>query len=628
MSTDIATLGKFNTAPVTLPTLTDNFIITATTDTVVDGFPYKIEPSSDIGLQRYIDLDSITPEHIKRRSDIMEVILLFQDYLNNAYKLIPYFEKTIKYTINDTCFSTIKEVVTRLDPYSHDISIVIERENNSRDIENTKHIEEYNPSRDISTYITDANILEDYKTQYSYDYIGSYYYNKYRYYNSINDFISINNSKNIMTPFNIFISTFDSYITNNSDLNNQFILISEALSNLPTYNGNFEIYMYFCGKTDFQNNFKYTGTFTIEDYFYPIFNGQVDIYNHTTDLTTLSGNYTNKAGALSLMNEGTNRFRVKIVSSGSLSTVLNSISNTDSAISILLKFNNYPDFLSKISSGLFPILSQEFTIIPAWQDPEIFYNTFNSQNKFRVDDKTSSILEKIHRISFNKDPDVIDFEYIQFVASQMGYNIDVQQEDIENNEYYTTKEEKEQALRAIIRNLPEFYRIKCTQSGLESLLLSFGIVGKVIYLYTIGNTQQGGYADFVDSRLIEGADGDNMPSQAVAYDLMVRRLANPSLAASVIEDWFPSPHFKVELDLLSQRIELDGDQLGFDLLNKAIKKTKPINTVFQGFYGTMVTNFGYIFLHNPKLHMTAYARTNISDSCIQTDTWNNRCNDG
>ena len=628
MSTDIATLGKFNTAPVTLPTLTDNFIITTTSDTTMDRFSYLAEPTSDIGLQRYIDLDSITPEHIKRRPDIMEVILMFQDYLNNAYKIIPYFEKTIKYTINDTCFSTTKEIITRLEPYNHDIDMVKDRENNSMDLENTKYIEEYNPSRDINTFITDADILADYKTQYGYDYVGSYYYTRYHYYNSINDFISTNSSKNITTPFNVFISTFDSYITNNSDLNNQFILISEALNNLPTYNGNFEIYMYFCGMGDFQTNFKYTGPFTIEPYFYPVFAGEVDIYNQSTDLTTLSGSYTTKAGAVSLMNEGTDRFRVKITGSGNLSTTLHAISNTDSAISILLKFNNYSDFISKMPSGLFPILSQEFNIIPAWQDPEIFYNTFSSQNQFRVDDKTSSILEKIHRIAFNKDPDVIDFQYIQFVAAQLGYNIDIQQEDIENNEYYTTKDEKEQALRAILRNLPEFYRIKCTQSGLEALLLSFGIVGKVIYLYTIGNSQQGGYVDFVDSRLIEGADGDDMPSQATAYDLMSQRLANPSLAASVIEDWFPSPHFKVELDLLSQRIELDSNQLGFDLLNKAIRKTKPINTVFQGFYGTMVANFGYIFLHNPKLHMTAYARTNVANSCIQIDTWDSRCNDG
>jgi len=626
--TSISNIGKFNTSAVTVPVLTDNQTITTTSDTVVDKFPFVVEPTTSKGLERYIDLDSITPEHIKRRPDIMEIILMFQDYLNNGYKIIPHYEKKITYTIKDTCLSTNKEVLSRREPFDHNIQMSIDRENNSMDLENTKYIEEYDASRDIATYITDEETLTNYITQYGYDYIGSYYYDRYKYYTSVDDFISENEGKSITTPFNVFIATFDNYVTNNSDLNNQFVLISEAKAKFPTYTGNFEIYLYFCGLTDFANNFKYTGSFSIESQFYPIFNGQVDIYNHDTDLSNISGTYANKASALAVMNQGTDRFRVKISGSGSLFTMLDSIAYADSAITILLGFSNYTDFVTKLPSGNYPILSKEFKIIKAWQDPVIFYNTFSEQNKYRVDNKSSSILEKIHRIAYNKDPNVIDFEYIQFVAAQMGYNIDIQSEDIENNQYYTTQEEKENAMRAIIKNLPEFYRIKCTQSGLESLLLSFGIVGKVIYLYTIGNATQAGYADFVDSRLIEGYDNENMPDYVRAQEIMNKRIANPSIASSVLDDWFPSPHFKVELDLLKQRIDLDGGKLGFSLLNRAIKKTKPINTVFQGFYGTMLANFGYIFLHNPKLHMTAYTRTTVSTSCIQLDTWDGRCNDG
>lgn len=626
--TSISNIGKFNTSAVTVPVLTDNQTITTTSDIVVDRFPFVVEPTTSKGLERYIDLDSITPEHIKRRPDIMEIILMFQDYLNNGYKMIPHYEKKITYTIKDTCISTNKEVVSRREPFDHNIQMSIDRENNSMDLENTKHIEEYDSSRDIATYISDEEVLTNYVTQYDYDYIGSYYYDRYKYYTSIDDFISVNGEKSITTPFNVFIATFDNYVTNNSDLNNQFVLISEAKAKFPTYVGNFEIYLYFCGLTDFANNFKYTGPFSIESNFYPIFNGQVDIYNHDTDLSNISGAYANKASALAVMNQGTDRFRVKISGSGSIFTMLDSITYADSAITILLGFSNYSDFVAKLPNGNYPILSKEFKIIKAWQDPVIFYNTFSGQNKYRVDNKSSSILEKIHRIAYNKDPNVIDFEYIQFVAAQMGYNIDIQSEDIENNQYYTTQEEKENAMRAIIKNLPEFYRIKCTQSGLESLLLSFGIVGKVIYLYTIGNSTQAGYADFVDSRLIEGYDNENMPDHVRAQELMNKRIANPSIASSVLDDWFPSPHFKVELDLLKQRIDLDGGKLGFSLLNKAIAKTKPINTVFRGFYGTMLANFGYIFLHNPKLHMTAYTRTTVSTSCIQLDTWDSRCNDG
>ena len=35
-------------------------------------------------------------------------------------------------------------------------------------------------------------------------------------------------------------------------------------------------------------------------------------------------------------------------------------------------------------------------------------------------------------------------------------------------------------------------------------MLSFGIVGDLVYLYTIGNENEKGYADFINSELIEG----------------------------------------------------------------------------------------------------------------------------
>lgn len=601
--------------------------ISNTSDTYMDRYPYQIEPTSDIGLQRYIDLDSITPEHIKRRPDIMEIILMFQDYLNNGYKKIPNYIKTIDYTVKDICFSNTKHVSSRIEPFNHTISMVKDRENNSMDLENTTYIEEYDASRDISTYITDPDSLDNYIQKYDYDYVGSYYYNRFKYYKSIDEFIRVNTPKNIETPFSIFISTFDSYVTNNSDLNQQFVLASEA-SVISSYNGEYEINAYFCGKVDFENGFNYTGSYSIEEFFYPIHEGQVDIYNEDSDRTPLVGTYSNKSSALNLMTKGTDRFRVKIIGNGLLSTALTAFNSPNLPISIKLNFTNFSDFLAKLPTGDYPIMANEFTIIKAWQDPEIFYNEFNSENKYRIDDKRSSILEKIHRIAFNKDPEVIDFEYIQFVAEQLGYNIDIQQEDLENNQYYTTKQEKEQALRAVLRNLPEFYKIKCTKTGLESLLLSFGIVGKIIYLYTIGDERQAGYADFADARLFEGEDGDNMLDHTSAEALMESRMANPTLASTVISDWFPSPHFKVELDLLRQRVDLDGNKLGMQLITKAIKKTKPINTVFQGFYGHIISNFGYIFMHNPKLHMTAYARTNITNSCVQIDTWDSKCNDG
>lgn len=610
-----------------LSNTTSNINITKTSEEYQDRYSYYTEPTSNNGLQMYLDLESITPEHIKRRPDMMEIIYMFQDYLNNAYKKIPYYEKTISYTHKDTCSEiATKKITQRVEPYNHTISMTIEKENNSMQLDDLKIFEEYDANRDITTYITEPEVLENYIQKYQYDYIGSYYYSRVKYYKSLNEFIKINFEKNIDTPFEIFISTIDSYKDNNSDLNTQFITISEALSKFSNYSGDFEINMYYCGYSEFLETFDYVGEFDIESSFYPTFESNVDNYNEDEDFVDFAGHYSSKNSALSSIDFNANRFRVKITDSGSISTILNNISTIDAAISIKLKFDNMQSLVSKSILGDYPILAPEFTIIKRWQDPKTFYEEFSHENQYRIDSKNSSILEKINRIAFNKDPSVIDFEYIQFVAEQMGYNINVEQEDIENNEYYTTKEDKENALRAIIRNLPEFYKIKCTKNGLEALLLSFGIVGEIIYLYTIGDETQAGYADFIDARYIEGSEDDMMPDDTLAQELMTSRLNNPSLASTVTSDWFPSPHFKVELDLLKQNLSLDANKLGLSILNKAVKKTKPINTVFRGFYGHMMNNFGYIFLHKPKLHMTAYARTNISDSCVQVDIWDARCN--
>lgn len=623
---ELITLGDVILDPIPPPTiLSDNKTVTTTSDEIITQFAKQIEPTSAIGLQRYLDLESITPGHLKNRPEIMELIYMFQDYLNNAYKRIPYHTDTIEYgNINNCGLNDRKTINILREPYDHEITMDIDRENNSMDLENTRHIEEYDANRDISTYIADPIKLNNYIEKYDYEYtIDSPYYNRMKYYYSASELID----RNIVheSAFKVFISTFDNYVQNNSELVNQFVLSSEIVDNIGAFNMDYRINIYFCDYVEFNSLFEYTGEFTLEPTFYPTFDGIIDNYNEYDDINQYSGIYT-KATLLNILPTNIGRFRISIASNGLISDIIPDISTTTLPMTIELIFNNMTDFINKMTGSTYPIMAPAFKIIKKWQDPVTFYNEFSSENEYRIDDKKRSVLEKIARIAFNKDPSVIDFEYIQYVASQMGYNIGIEQEDIENNQYYTTRLDKELALRNIIKSLPEYYKIKGTKSGLESILLSFGIVGEIVYLYTTGDNSRAGYADFVDSRLFEGEASDGLIDATLGQEIMSARVRNPAIASSVVDDWFPSPHFKVEIDLLRQDLRLDIQKLGLGLLNKAVKKTKPINTVFQGFYGTLMSNFSYLFIHCPKGHMSAYGRGDVASDCIQTDQWDAKCN--
>jgi PKD repeat protein len=177
-----------------------------------------------------------------------------------------------------------------------------------------------------------------------------------------------------------------------------------------------------------------------------------------------------------------------------------------------------------------------------------------------------SILEKVARLTELHDPDLIDIEYIQFFAANLGYNINVSRDEIGNsgtNDNFGTTEiagscsatDINKYLRFVVQNLPTWYKIKTTRNAIKVMLYSFGLVGDIIEYFT---------KDYKDGGLWR-AD----------YNGDLEDIEN---------NWFPTPHFAVFVDF-----DLSSD-ISFEISRRqkvirAIESIRPINTVFRRLVG-------------------------------------------
>lgn len=187
-------------------------------------------------------------------------------------------------------------------------------------------------------------------------------------------------------------------------------------------------------------------------------------------------------------------------------------------------------------------------------------NTVTTIDGFNgIDDMKYPLIEKIERLMYQKDPNVIDLELIGYLARFMGYDITPIYTDIQRSDLYTRQKDREMAIRKTIQYLPEFNALKSTEGGLNSLLLTFGLISKVITMWTDGNNPYNimiPNVDVDDYRYMKMDDGQ--------FPVLV-----------------PTPHFMV-------RIEVDGNfntSLTLDDIGRArsaIINYKPINTVFNG----------------------------------------------
>lgn len=204
-----------------------------------------------------------------------------------------------------------------------------------------------------------------------------------------------------------------------------------------------------------------------------------------------------------------------------------------------------------------------------------------------VPDMKYPLVEKIERLVYQKDPSVIDLELLGYLARFMGYDITQISDDISESNLYSSDKERELALRRMIQNLPQYYSLRATESGLESILLAFGVVGEVIRRWT---SQDDPYAEFIDEDKIldrQYTDREN----------------------GVIIDLIPTPHFFLKINIDSA---LDTDINNGELIRarENVIRYKPINTVFDGIILYLTTTLKQRMSLSPVLG-TVYFSTDI-----------------
>ena len=189
-----------------------------------------------------------------------------------------------------------------------------------------------------------------------------------------------------------------------------------------------------------------------------------------------------------------------------------------------------------------------------------------------------SILEKVARITELHDPSLIDIEYIQFFASNLGYSVNVSRDEVgvsgTTTESFGTTEYQgdcnesdiNRYLRFVVENLPTWYKIKTTRNAVKVMLYSFGLVGDLIEYFTDNYKQT--------------SDGGSWRAD---FSGNLNEIDN---------DWFPTPHFAIYIDF-----DLSSD-ITFELQRRnkvvrAIESIRPINTVFRRLVGFVIRRFDF-----------------------------------
>lgn len=187
------------------------------------------------------------------------------------------------------------------------------------------------------------------------------------------------------------------------------------------------------------------------------------------------------------------------------------------------------------------------------------------------DDNTISILEKIKRIRDLQDMDLIDVDNIEYLAGNMGYDVDVDRSELGNLATGSTTQcsatDQEKYLRFMIRNLPTWYKIKTTRNAIKIMLYSFGMIGDISQYYT-------------DSYLPD-SEGGKWRTSDIDQETY--------LLSDIPKDFYPTPHFIIWVNLNKSNTNLSWE---YDKRNKminSIQSIRPANTVFRNLGGYIST---------------------------------------
>ena len=244
-------------------------------------------------------------------------------------------------------------------------------------------------------------------------------------------------------------------------------------------------------------------------------------------------------------------------------------------------------------------------------DSKYDYNSISPRNEMKSDfigvpDMTYPLVEKFNRLMYLKDPKVIDFSMIEYLARMMGYDISELKEDIDESVVYKTDEQRENAVRETIQNLPQYYALKGTKSSLEMMMLAFGIVGEVINKWT---KQSNPYDELIPDYELKGAQ-------------LTENLAKTG------ETFVSTPHFAISIELESN----SNNQLMSNDTRRIVSQVnrmKPINTVFDGIYNFLSTK-AYVGMSMSNMRSVArmtsavgYENLDFSDPIVNTDCFDN-----
>ena len=210
-----------------------------------------------------------------------------------------------------------------------------------------------------------------------------------------------------------------------------------------------------------------------------------------------------------------------------------------------------------------------------------------------------SILEKVQRITELHDPDLIDLEYIQFFANNLGYDIDINRNEVGvsaagqlgltdfSSESPCLSSDSDKYLRFTVRNLPTWYKIKTTDNAIKVMLYSFGLVGELIEFFT--------------------------DSYSAVSDGGKWRLDYTGEFTDIPDGWFPTPHFSISVNI-DESVNITDDVNRRRKIIDAVESVRPINTVFKNLsaYLSRVTN---IFV-GTVMRMRRYIK-------IEPDGWAN-----
>lgn len=178
-----------------------------------------------------------------------------------------------------------------------------------------------------------------------------------------------------------------------------------------------------------------------------------------------------------------------------------------------------------------------------------------------VPDMGYPLAERIERLAYLRDANVIDIDLIGYLARFMGYDITALADDIRSSNVYRNSIERESAVRETIAHLPQFYALNGTKPGINMLMATFGLVGDLVTMWT---------------------RTDDPYAQLVRQDEVGKKIDEDLKNGNTSVSWVPTPH--VQLDIIENEsfnsMLMATEEI--TRMKEQIRRCKPINVVFDG----------------------------------------------